>query len=104
MRVLQIILFQITNKTNLTIPYLTNLPSPSLTLKGPNKGHLLKPKKLNLSKFQNVTPGVNFTNVLRAAFAQVDPKSVKNTVKSLMLLGSAGAKAVPRMLMKLSPD
>ncbi len=27
------------------------------------------------------TPGVNFTNVLRTAFAHVDPKSVKNTVK-----------------------
>jgi len=28
------------------------------------------------------TPGVNFINVLRTAFALVDPKSVKNTVKS----------------------
>jgi len=26
--------------------------------------------------------GVNFTNVLRTAFALVDPESVKNTVKS----------------------
>jgi len=29
-----------------------------------------------------LTTGVNFTNVLRTAFALVDPKSVKNTVKS----------------------
>jgi len=27
-------------------------------------------------------PGVNFINILRAAFTLVDPKSVKNTVKS----------------------
>ncbi len=29
-------------------------------------------------------PGVNFFNVLRAAFAHADPKSVKNTVKSAL--------------------
>jgi len=27
-------------------------------------------------------PGVNFINILRTAFTLVDPKSVKNTVKS----------------------
>ena len=37
----KILLFQITNKTNLTWPYLTNLTSPSLTLSGATKGHLL---------------------------------------------------------------
>jgi hypothetical protein len=31
-----------------------------------------------------ISPGVNFTNVLRAAFSQVDPKSVKNTVKPIV--------------------
>jgi hypothetical protein len=39
----KIILFQITNKTNLTWPYLTNLTSPSLTLPGAMKDPLLKP-------------------------------------------------------------
>jgi hypothetical protein len=29
-----------------------------------------------------LSPGVNFSNVLRTAFALVDPKSVKNTDKS----------------------
>jgi len=29
-----------------------------------------------------LTPGVNFTNILRTAFMLVDPKSVKNAVKS----------------------
>jgi len=36
----KIILFQITNKTNLTWPYLNNVTSPSLTLLGATKGHL----------------------------------------------------------------
>ncbi len=29
-----------------------------------------------------LTPGLNFINVLRTAFTLIDPKSVKNTVKS----------------------
>ncbi len=35
-------------------------------------------------------PGVNFINVLRTAFALVDPKSVKNTVKSSVSLYAFG--------------
>jgi len=48
--------------------------------------------------------GDNF-NVLRAAFTLIDPKSIKNTVKSsvsFMLSESAHVKAVRRTLMKLS--
>jgi len=49
---------------------------------------------------------VNLTKILRTAFTLVDPKSVKNSDKSpvsFFASGSAGAKAVRRMLMKLSP-
>jgi hypothetical protein len=28
----------------------------------------------------NLTPGVNFTNILQAAFTNADPESAKNTV------------------------
>ena len=51
--------------------------------------------------------GVNFTNVLRAAFALVDPKSAKKTVKLssfFALLGSTSVKAARRTLVKLNPD
>jgi len=51
--------------------------------------------------------GVDFINVLRAAFAHVDPKSVRiqsNPQYLFTLLGSTCVKAVPRTLMKLSPD
>ncbi len=51
-------------------------------------------------------PGVDFINVLRAAFAPVDPKSVKNTVKSSVTFYAFGIyerKSCTRMLMKLSP-
>ena len=50
-------------------------------------------------------PGVNFTNVLQAAFTRADPKSAKKTVKLscfFALLGSARVKAARRMLVKLS--
>ncbi len=53
-----------------------------------------------------LTPGVNFINILRTAFALVDPESVKSTVRSSVsfkLLGSTSVKAVCRTLMKLSP-
>ena len=53
-----------------------------------------------------LTPGVNFINVLCTAFALVDRKSVKNTVKSLvsfMLLRSMSIKVVRRMVLKLTP-
>ena len=50
-------------------------------------------------------PGVNFINVLRAAFTLADPKSAKKTVKSISffaLLGSASVKAACRTLVKLN--
>jgi len=54
-----------------------------------------------------LTPaGVNFINVLRAAFTLADPKSAKKTVKSssfLALSGSASVKAARRALVKLTP-
>jgi len=46
-------------------------------------------------------PAVNFINVLRAAFAPVDPKSVKRYWQLdwiLMLLGATGVKALRCML------
>jgi len=50
-------------------------------------------------------PGVNFTNILRAAFTLIDPKRVKkidNLTVFFTLLRSARVKAVCRTLMKLS--
>ena len=50
--------------------------------------------------------GVNFINVLRAAFTCTDPKSAKKTVKSssfFALSGSSIVKAALRMLVKLTP-
>ena len=49
--------------------------------------------------------GVNFTNILQAAFTHADPKSAKKTVKLssfFALLGSACVKAAHRMLVKLT--
>jgi hypothetical protein len=49
-------------------------------------------------------PGVNFINVLQAAFAHIDPKSIKRHWGFdwiLTLLGSTCVKAVHRRLMKL---
>jgi len=43
MAVLEILLFQIRNKTNLTLRYLTNLEPPSLTLPGAIKRHQTPP-------------------------------------------------------------
>ncbi len=51
-------------------------------------------------------PGVNFINVLQAAFTQADPKRVKKTVNLSVfftLSGSVRAKAAHRTLMKLTP-
>jgi len=56
--------------------------------------------------FDGETEGVNFTNVLRAAFMLLGPESVKNTVKLQFLFtlsGSLRVKAVHRTLMNLSP-
>jgi len=50
--------------------------------------------------------GVNFINVLRAAFAPVDPESIKDThdlTVFFTLWVSTSVKAVHRTLMKLSP-
>ncbi len=54
-----------------------------------------------------LTPGVNFINVLRTAFALVAPKSVR--IQSccqylFTLLGSTSAKAACGMFVKLTPD
>jgi len=53
-----------------------------------------------------MTPGVNFINVLRAAFTCADPESVKilyNFTVFFMLLGLTCAKAACKTLMKLTP-
>jgi len=53
-----------------------------------------------------LSPGVNFINVLRAAFAPVDPKSVKwywQLDWILTLLGSTGAKAVRKYVGEIEP-
>jgi len=44
--------------------------------------NLLFYKKCTRKMLTKLTPGVNFINILRTAFALVDPESVKNTVKS----------------------
>ena len=52
------------------------------------------------------TPGVNFTNILQAAFTRADPKSAKkllNLTVFFALSGSAGVKAARRTLVKLTP-
>jgi len=53
-----------------------------------------------------LSPGVNFINILRTAFALSDPKSIKNTVDSSVSFYAFGiykVKSARRMLMKLSP-
>jgi len=50
--------------------------------------------------------GVNFINILRAAFAPVDPKSVKRYWQLdliLKLLGSMGVKAVSKYVGEIEP-
>ncbi len=37
--------------------------------------------KMLVTTFADWPPSVNFINVIRSAFALVDPKSIKNTVK-----------------------
>ena len=52
-------------------------------------------------------PGVNFTNILQAAFTRADPKSaikLLNLTVFFALLGSASVKAARRTLVKLTPD
>jgi len=55
---------------------------------------------------KRTAPGVNFTNVLHAAFTLVDPEIVKkidNLTVFFTLPGSAHLKALRRMLIKLNP-
>ncbi len=66
---------------------------------------ILLPKLESKIKDVHVTPGVNFINILRAAFTCADPKSTKMTVKLsvfVYLSGSALEKADRRMFMKLT--
>jgi len=54
-----------------------------------------------------LTPGVNFTNILCAAFTREDPKSTKKTagltVFFSLLFGFGYLKALHKMLVKLTP-
>ena len=62
--------------------------------------------KLKLIDETTRKTGVNFTNVLWAAFMRADPKSAKKTVKLssfIALLGSASVKAARRTLVELNP-
>jgi len=64
------------------------------------------PKKILGKLVRLGTTGVNFINVLQAAFVLADPKSAKETVKLSVffaLLGSALAKAAHKTLVKLTP-
>ena len=57
--------------------------------------------------FQNFSSGVNFTNILQAAFMHAEPKSTIKTVKwssFFALLGFACVKAALRMFVKLTLD
>jgi len=52
------------------------------------------------------TSGVNFINILRTAFAPVDPKSVKRYWQLdwiLTLLGATGVKAVRKYVDEIEP-
>jgi hypothetical protein len=58
-------------------------------------------------ELRQITPGVNFITVLRAAFAPLDPKSIKRYWQLdwiLMLLRATGAKAGRKTMMKLTAD
>ncbi len=55
----------------------------------------------------NLTPGLNFINILGTAFTLADPESVKRYLYDLAvlftLLRSTSVKAEHKMLMKLTP-
>ena len=58
------------------------------------------------NKDNYIGTGVNFTNILRAAFTRADPKSaIKLLILTVFfaLLGSVRIKAARRMLVKLRP-
>jgi len=51
-------------------------------------------------------PGVDFINILQAAFTFADPKSAKKTGNLMVFFarwGSGGVKAACRTLMKMTP-
>jgi len=52
------------------------------------------------NRIEVITDGVNFTNVLQAAFMHVDPK---NLHVFFALLGSVPIKALHKMLVKSTP-
>jgi len=63
-------------------------------------------RKTKEKSFIGLATGVNFINILGAAFTRKDPKSSKKTAKLSIifaLLGSLRVKAARRMLMKLTP-
>ncbi len=62
---------------------------------------------LVVGRGRDEAPGVDFINVLLAAFMPPDPNSTKKTDSLIVffaLLGSARVKAAHKMLMKLTPD
>jgi len=73
--------------------------------------HFLSPVKLHELQqmalyFVILESGINFINILQAAFASTDPESIKKTDNLTVffaLSGSKQVKAAPRMLMKLTP-
>jgi len=59
------------------------------------------------TKSKESSSGVNFINVLHAAFTSADPKSVRTQSSRqyhFTLLGSARVKAPQKTLMKLTPE
>ena len=63
--------------------------------------------KTSVILFEKLTPSGNFTNVLRAAFMCVDPKSelkLLNLTIFFAILGSARVKAARRTMVKLTPS
>ena len=59
----------------------------------------------NKKSWVGLAPGVNFTNILLAAFTRADPKSAKKLLNLnvfFALLGSTSAKAACRTLVKLT--
>jgi hypothetical protein len=66
-----------------------------------------KKRQIIVAVLHPLSTGVNFINILRAAFMLAGPKNTKQhcwlDCLFLALLGSAGAKASQRTLMKLTP-
>ena len=71
-----------------------------------NTGACRLAEKKHVFHIKKTCSGVNFTNILRAAFVLADPKSTKkllNLTVFFALLVSAGVKAARRTLVKLTP-